>query len=69
MCASETARACRRVRIPEAMYESRAKTLSQRVPDEPDARLDLLLALTEALRDAVADPGSTEDRVAMLPGS
>jgi transcription-repair coupling factor (superfamily II helicase) len=54
--------------IPEAIYESRAKTLSLRVSDEPGA-LDSLLALTEAVRDAVGDPASTEERVAMLPGS
>jgi transcription-repair coupling factor (superfamily II helicase) len=58
-----------RERIPEAMYESRAKTLSLRVADEPQERLEATLGLTEALRDAVAKPESTDDRVAMLPAS
>ena len=46
-----------RERIPEAIYESRARTLGLRVPDEPTERLDALLELTEALvraSDAVA---------------
>ncbi len=38
-----------RERIPEAMYESRTKTLSRRVPDEPAARLAAVLGLAEAL--------------------
>jgi transcription-repair coupling factor (superfamily II helicase) len=58
-----------RERIPEAMYESRAKTLSLRVPDEPAALLGALVELTEAVRDAVSEPESTDDEVAMLPAS
>jgi transcription-repair coupling factor (superfamily II helicase) len=42
--------------MPEAMYESREKTLSVRVPDEPAARLAAALALAEAVRGAVAEP-------------
>ena len=45
-----------RERIPEAMYESRAKTLSLRVPDEPDARLAAVLGLAEAAAEALAEP-------------
>ncbi len=41
-----------RERIPEAIYESRLKTLSLRVPDEPEARLAAVLELTEALARA-----------------
>jgi hypothetical protein len=46
-----------RERIPEAMYESRVKTLSLRVPDRPEARLAAVLEVTEAMagaRDEVA---------------
>jgi transcription-repair coupling factor (superfamily II helicase) len=42
--------------MPEAMYESRAKTLSVRVPDSPAARLAAVLGLAEALREAVPEP-------------
>jgi transcription-repair coupling factor (superfamily II helicase) len=42
--------------MPEAMYESRAKTLSVRVPDEPPARLAAALGLAKAVRGAVAEP-------------
>jgi transcription-repair coupling factor (superfamily II helicase) len=42
--------------MPEAMYESRVKTLSVRVPDEPQARLAATLGLAEAVRGAVAEP-------------
>jgi transcription-repair coupling factor (superfamily II helicase) len=45
-----------RERIPEAMYESRVKTLSRRVPDEPEARLMAVLGLAEALGAASAEP-------------
>jgi hypothetical protein len=45
-----------RERIPEAMYESRVKTLSRRVPDEPDARLAAVLGLAEALAEALVEP-------------
>jgi len=40
--------------IPEAMYESRVKTLSLRVPDEPAARLAAVLGLAEAAEKALA---------------
>ena len=43
-----------RERIPEAMYESRVKTLSLRVPDEPEARLAAVLGLAEAVAAALA---------------
>jgi transcription-repair coupling factor (superfamily II helicase) len=42
--------------IPEAMYESRVKTLSLRVPDEPGARLAAVLGLAEAAAQALAEP-------------
>ncbi len=42
--------------IPEAMYESRVKTLSLRVPDEPAARLAAVLGLAEAAGQALAEP-------------
>ena len=42
--------------MPEAMYESRVKTLSVRVADEPDARLAAVLGLAEAVRGAVPEP-------------
>jgi transcription-repair coupling factor (superfamily II helicase) len=42
--------------MPEAMYESRVKTLSVRVPDEPEARLAAVLGLAEAVRGAVPEP-------------
>ena len=45
-----------RERIPEAMYESRTKTLSLRVPDEPDARLAAVLSLAETAAEALAEP-------------
>jgi transcription-repair coupling factor (superfamily II helicase) len=45
-----------RERIPEAMYESRVKTLSLRVPDRPEARLAAVLQLTEAVAAALAEP-------------
>jgi len=41
--------------MPEAMYESRAKTLSVRVPDEPPARLAAVLGLAAAVRQAVPE--------------
>jgi transcription-repair coupling factor (superfamily II helicase) len=61
----------RRVReqIPEAMFESRAKTLSLRVPDEPDERLASVLALAKALRDALAEPDTSTAEADMLPAS
>jgi len=50
--------AVRRLRegMPEAMYESRVKTLSVRVPDEAEARLEAVLGLAEAVRGAVPRP-------------
>src|SRR4051794_16855888 len=42
--------------MPEAMYESRVRTLSVRVPDEPEARLAAVLGLAEAVRGAVPEP-------------
>jgi transcription-repair coupling factor (superfamily II helicase) len=42
-----------RERIPEAIYESRTKTLSLRVPDEPAARLSAVLELAAALGEAL----------------
>jgi transcription-repair coupling factor (superfamily II helicase) len=41
-----------RERIPEAIYESRTKTLSLRVPDDAGERLGAVLALAEAVADA-----------------
>jgi hypothetical protein len=38
-----------RERIPEAIHDWRAKTLSLRVPDDPGARLAAVLQLAEAL--------------------
>jgi transcription-repair coupling factor (superfamily II helicase) len=45
-----------REEMPEAMYESRVKTLSVRVPDDPQARLAAVLGLAEAVRGAVPEP-------------
>ena len=42
-----------RERMPQAMYESRAKTLSMRVGDEPAERLAAVLELAEALAEAI----------------
>jgi transcription-repair coupling factor (superfamily II helicase) len=42
--------------IPEAMYESRTKTLSVRVPDEAEARLAAVLGLADAAAEALAEP-------------
>ena len=54
-------------RVEGALYEWREKTASLRVPEEPQARLDAVLALAEGLR-AAADrsPGAGKD---MLPTS
>lgn len=41
-----------RERIPEAMYESRVKTVSVRVPDQPEARLAAVLELADAVASA-----------------
>jgi transcription-repair coupling factor (superfamily II helicase) len=45
-----------RERIPEVIYESRAKTLSLRVPDQPEARLAAVLGLAEALGATLVEP-------------
>ncbi len=42
--------------MPEAMYESGAKTLSMRVADEPPARLAAVLGLAEVVRGATPEP-------------
>jgi transcription-repair coupling factor (superfamily II helicase) len=47
---------CLRERIPEAMYESRVKTLSVRVPGDPDERLAAVLGLAEKLGESAAEP-------------
>ena len=52
--------------IPEAMYEVAREDAPQRVPDEPEARLDLLLALTGTARRGRRTRGSTGDRVMLL---
>jgi len=44
-----------RERIPEANHDWRAKTLSLRVPDEPEERLAAVLALAEALAAEVPE--------------
>ena len=43
-----------RERVPEAIYELRSRTLSLRAGDDPAARLDALVELTEALAAARA---------------
>ena len=45
-----------RERIPAAMYESRAATLSLRVPDDAQARLAAVLELADAVGEAIAEP-------------
>jgi transcription-repair coupling factor (superfamily II helicase) len=45
-----------RERIPEAIYESRIKTLSLRVPDDPGARLAAVLRLADEVGEAIAEP-------------
>jgi len=47
-----------RERIPEAIHDWRAKTLSVRVDEEPEARLATLLALADALAAEVAEPAA-----------
>jgi transcription-repair coupling factor (superfamily II helicase) len=48
-----------RERVPEALYETSKRTLSVRVPEEPEARLAATLALVDALR---AEPALSESR-------
>ncbi len=55
-----------RERIPEAMYESRPKTLSLRVPDEPQARLAAVLELAEATLRATDVAGRTSEPAAPM---
>jgi transcription-repair coupling factor (superfamily II helicase) len=45
-----------RERIPEAIYESRTKTLSLRVPEDPAERLTAVLGLADTLRAAMVEP-------------
>jgi transcription-repair coupling factor (superfamily II helicase) len=45
-----------RERIPEAVHDWRAKTLSLRVPEQPEERLAALLALADALPAEVPEP-------------
>jgi transcription-repair coupling factor (superfamily II helicase) len=47
-----------RERIPEAAHDWRAKTLSLRVPDDPQARLAALVALAEALATNARQPAA-----------
>ena len=47
-----------RERIPEVVHDWRQKTLSLRVPDEPEARLAALLALAEALAAEIPEPAT-----------
>jgi transcription-repair coupling factor (superfamily II helicase) len=47
-----------RERIPEAVHDWRQKTLSVRVPDEPEARLAALLAMAEALAAEIPEPAT-----------
>jgi transcription-repair coupling factor (superfamily II helicase) len=49
-----------RERIPEALYETRARTLSLRVPEEPSERLEATTALAEALMQAAREPAPVE---------
>ena len=49
-----------RERTPEAMYETSKRTLSLRVPDEPDQRLAAFLALIESL--PASEPALVESR-------
>jgi transcription-repair coupling factor (superfamily II helicase) len=52
-----------RERMPEAMYERRAKTLSLRVPEQPAERLQSTLALADALGEATRQPGEPAESV------
>jgi transcription-repair coupling factor (superfamily II helicase) len=47
-----------RERIPEAMYETRSRTLSLRVPDASGERLEAALALAGALSEAAREAGA-----------
>jgi transcription-repair coupling factor (superfamily II helicase) len=62
---SEQATALRE-RVEGALYEWREKTVSLRVPDEPEARLGAVLRLAEGLREALSADLVRED---MLPAS
>jgi transcription-repair coupling factor (superfamily II helicase) len=50
-----------RERIPEAIYESRTKTLSLRVPDEPGARFPALVAAAEAILEVATEPRGDDE--------
>jgi len=56
-----------RERIPEAIYESRTRTLSLRAPEERAERLDALVRLTDALRDVLAEAAGKPAPADMLP--
>jgi transcription-repair coupling factor (superfamily II helicase) len=49
-----------RERLPEALYETSKRTLSMRVPDEPEPRLEALMALIDSL--GTAEPALVESR-------
>jgi transcription-repair coupling factor (superfamily II helicase) len=53
-------------RVEGALYEWREKTASVRVPDEPQARLEAVLAIADALREAGSSATAAAD---MLPAS
>ncbi len=48
-------------RVPEAVHDWRAKTLTMRVPDDPGPRLAAVLALADGLR-AISRPDGAPDR-------
>jgi transcription-repair coupling factor (superfamily II helicase) len=48
-----------RERIPEAIYETRVKTLALRVEDDPGTRLEQVVELVSALDAALAEPAVT----------
>jgi transcription-repair coupling factor (superfamily II helicase) len=60
---------CLRERIPEAIYESPARTLSLRAPEERAERLAAVVGLAGALRDALAEAAGEHAPADMLPTS
>jgi hypothetical protein len=48
-----------RERIPEAIYESRNRTLALRVPDEPAERLAAVVELVQTLADATREEATS----------
>jgi transcription-repair coupling factor (superfamily II helicase) len=56
-----------RERIPEAMYELRNRTLSQRVGDDPSLRLESMLALAGALTEIRAESEADEEDEVAAP--